>query len=104
MAFKAILEKDAATLKRIADKKSTMPEVLIESINEIALNTFGDTLLVSGGISVLPEIHEAHSYIFTEPIILYFKDLLNYKNILSQTNTLAIELPGNSSASIESKD
>lgn len=104
MAFKAILEKDAATLKQIADKKSTMPEVLIESINEIALNTFGDTLLVSGGISVLPEIHEDYSYIFTEPIILYFKDLLNYKNILSQTNTLAVELPGNSAASIESKD
>ena len=104
MAFKAILEKDAATLKQIADKKSTMPEVLIESINEIALNTFGDTLLVSGGTAVLPEIHEDYSYIFTEPIILYFKDLLNYKNILSQTNTLAAELPGNSSASIEAKD
>ncbi|MEW6495200.1 MAG: tellurite resistance TerB C-terminal domain-containing protein [Cyanobacteriota bacterium] len=103
-AFKAILEKDAATLKRIADKQSTMPEVLIESINEIALNTFGDTLLVSGGASVIPEIHEDYSYIFKEPIILYFKDLLNYKNILSQTNTLAAEIPGNSSASIESKD
>jgi chromosome segregation ATPase len=73
-ALKAILEQDRATLKRIADEKSTMPEVLIDSINENALNIFGDTLFVSDAASLIPEIHEDYALVLKEPIILYFKD------------------------------
>lgn len=75
-AFKAILEQDSVTLKRIADENLTMPEVLIESINEKAINTFGDTILVSDSASVIPEIQEDYSPIFGDPITLYFRDLL----------------------------
>lgn len=74
--LKAILEQDQAALKRIADRTSTMPQVLIDSINEIALNTFGDTLFFSSGASVIPEINEDYSFIFQESITLYFRDLL----------------------------
>src|SRR5919199_1042176 len=75
-AFKAILEQDSVTLKRIAEENLMMPEVLIESINEKAINTFGDTLLVSGSASVSPELQENYSSIFADPITLYFRDLL----------------------------
>lgn len=78
-ALKAILEQDRATLKRIADENSTMPEVLIDSINENALNIFGDTLFLSDATALIPEIHDDYSLILKEPIILYFKDLLALK-------------------------
>lgn len=78
-ALKAILEQDRATLKRVADENATMPEVLIDSINENALNIFGDTLFISDSASLIPEIHEDYALILKEPIILYFKDLLAFK-------------------------
>ncbi len=53
-----------------------MPEVLIESINENALTSLGDTIFVSRGTSVVPEIYEEYVSIFLEPITIYFKDLL----------------------------
>ncbi len=103
-AFQAILEQDKATLKRIADKNSTMPEVLIESINEKALNTFGDTLFVSGGISVIPEIHEDYYSIFAESITLSFQDLLSLKNVRHYANNTVIEPSESSSASLEVRE
>ena len=75
-AFKAILEQDSMTLKRIADENLTMPEVLIESINEKSINAFGDTILVSDSASVIPEIQEDYLPVFGDPITLYFRDLL----------------------------
>jgi chromosome segregation ATPase len=99
-ALKAILEQDRATLKRIADEKSTMPEVLIDSINENALNIFGDTLFVSDAASLIPEIHEDYALVLKEPIILYFKDLLALKAApfnISDT----VDKPGTSSNSKE---
>lgn len=76
-ALKAILEKDEATLKRIADQKSTMPQVLVEAINQQALETFGDTLFISGSSLGIPEIHDEYRGIFAEAIALQFKDLLD---------------------------
>jgi chromosome segregation ATPase len=76
-AFKAILEQDAAELKRIADKKSIMLQVLIDSINDKALETFGDTLFISGLGLTVPQVHEEYSSIFLEPLMVYFKDLLD---------------------------
>lgn len=99
-AFQAILEQDNVALKRIADKNSTMPEVLIESINEKALNTFGDTLFVSHGVSVIPEIHEDYYSIFTESISLSFKDFLGFKNVQSYINNTVIEPSESSSTSL----
>lgn len=75
-AFKAILEQDSVAFKRIADESLTMPEVLIESLNEKAINTFGDTLLVSDSASISPEIQEDYSPVFGDSITLYFRDLL----------------------------
>lgn len=77
-ALKAILEQDEAALKKIADKTSTMPQVLIDAINNRALETFGDTLFVSNGNLTVPEVHEEYSSIFVEPIEVYFKDLLDF--------------------------
>lgn len=77
MALKVILEQDRVALKKVADEHSTMPEVLIDSINEKALNTFGDTLFLGQSSSGIPTVSEDYSTIFLEPISLHFKDLLN---------------------------
>lgn len=100
-ALKAILEQDRATLKRIADENSTMPEVLIDSINEHALNIFGDTLFVSGSVSLIPEIHEDYSLILKEPIILYFKDLLGLQFPSFNISDTLPDQPGSSSPAME---
>jgi chromosome segregation ATPase len=81
--LKAILEQDEAELKRIADSKSTMPQVLIDSINDKALETFGDTLFVSGSSLTIPEVHEEYYPIFLEPLMIYFKDLLDQEEKIS---------------------
>lgn len=77
IALKAILEQNEAQLKRIADRKSTMAKVLIDSINNKALETFGDTLFISDGGSRVPQVHEEYYSIFVEPVEVYFKDLLD---------------------------
>ncbi|MBW4647169.1 MAG: hypothetical protein KME06_00490 [Kastovskya adunca ATA6-11-RM4] len=74
-ALKAILEQDEVGLKRVADENYTMPQVLIDSINEQASN-FEDILFVGRGVSLIPEINEAYSQFFREPLLVYFKDLL----------------------------
>ena len=75
--LKAILEQDEATLKQIADEKSTMPQVLIDSINHQALETIGDTIFSGSSVkSAIPEINQEYYPILVEPIEVYFKDLL----------------------------
>lgn len=76
--FKAILERDEAALKRISDSQTTMPQVLIDSINYQAMDRIGDALFFNGRPSALPEINKEYSPIFTEPATIYFKDLLDY--------------------------
>jgi chromosome segregation ATPase len=78
--LKAILERDESTLKRIADEKLTMPQVLISSINDSAVETFNDILFVGGGASVIPEVNEEYFSVFQEPITIYFKDLLKLRD------------------------
>ncbi|HEY9633862.1 MAG TPA: tellurite resistance TerB C-terminal domain-containing protein [Coleofasciculaceae cyanobacterium] len=85
--LKAILEQDEAELKRIADQKSTMPQLLIDSINAKALETFGDTLFISGGGLTVPQVHEEYSPIFLEPLMVYFKDLLDQ---VEKTSSVAV--------------
>lgn len=75
--LKAILEQDEATLKKIADEQSTMPQVLIDSLNHQALETLGDTIFSGSSVkSAIPEIHQEYYPILVEPIEVYFKDLL----------------------------
>jgi chromosome segregation ATPase len=76
-AFKAILEKDAATLKQIADQQITMPEVIIDLLNDNALKLIGDTPFTRNDTSIIPEVHQEYIPILIEPINLNFKDLLN---------------------------
>ncbi len=42
----------SATIKKIAEDNITMPELLIDSINECALDTIGDLLIEPGGDSI----------------------------------------------------
>jgi WD40 repeat protein len=68
-----------------------MPEVLIESINENALNIVGDTILVGGGTSGIPEIYEDYTSIFLEPISIYFKDLLEFQKKSDRVTVPGVE-------------
>lgn len=76
-ALKAILEKDEAALKRIADEDFTIPQSLINSINDRALATFQDIILVSKDDSVIPDVNQEYVSILVEPTSVYFKDLLD---------------------------
>ena len=77
--LKAILAQDETTLKQIADQKATMTEVLIDSLNENAINTLGDTVFVRNSNSIIPDIYEEYSHILLKPKSVYFKDLLDKK-------------------------
>lgn len=80
IALKAILERDEATLKKIATEKLTMPQVLVNSINHQFLEKFDDILFFSRSTSVIPEINDEYLHIFEEPITIYCTDLLNSTN------------------------
>ena len=77
--LKAILAQDETTLKQIADQKATMTEVLIDSLNENAINALGDTVFVRSSDSIIPDIYEEYSHILLKPKSVYFKDLLDKK-------------------------
>jgi hypothetical protein len=57
LVLKAIAEQDnpSAAIKKIAEDNLTMPEVLIDSINERTMNTIGD-LIIEEGLSSTPQI------------------------------------------------
>jgi predicted nucleic acid-binding Zn-ribbon protein len=74
--FKAILDQDAVTFKQLADGRATMPQVLVESLNENALKVVGDTLFVTGDNTLIPQVHEEYAHLFLNSIELKFKDLL----------------------------
>ena len=77
--LKAILSQDETSLKQIADQKATMTEVLIDSLNENAINTLGDTVFIRSSDSIIPDIYEEYSHILLKPKSVYFKDLLDKK-------------------------
>ena len=77
--LKAILSQDETTLKQIADQKATMTEVLIDSLNENAINTLGDTVFIRSSNSIIPDVYEEYSHILLKPKSVYFKDLLDKK-------------------------
>ena len=58
--LKAILEQDnpKATIKQIAEANITMPNLLIDAINEIASNTIGELIIETN--TEVPEIVEEH--------------------------------------------
>ncbi len=61
LVLKAIAEQDnpSAALKKIAQEHLTMPEVLIDSINERAMDTIGD-LIIDSGLSSAPLIRDEY--------------------------------------------
>ncbi len=52
--IEAIMQQNdpSATIKKIAEDNITMPELLIDSINECALDTIGDLLIEPGSDSI----------------------------------------------------
>ncbi len=60
-AIAAILNRNEAALKALADRQATMPEVLVETLNENALTVLGDTLFITTGASVVPDIHAEYA-------------------------------------------
>lgn len=58
--MKAILEQDNPrdTIKQIAEANITMPNLLIDAINEIASNTIGELIIETN--TEVPEIVEEH--------------------------------------------
>lgn len=91
-ALKAILERDEVALKQIADGQFTIPQSLINSINDRALATFQDILLVSKDDSVIPDVNQEYISILVEPTSIYFKDLLTItSHTSSQLNSVREE-------------
>lgn len=76
IVFRAILEQDEASLKNVADRQTTMPEVLIEALNNNALQAFGDTIFSGGESSTIPEVHQEYLNVLSKPLKLEFKDFL----------------------------
>ncbi|MFE1744651.1 tellurite resistance TerB C-terminal domain-containing protein [Coleofasciculus sp. H7-2] len=60
--IKAIVEQNnpGATLKRIAEANITMPQLLIDAINERAIDTIGDFIIEPGSASIPPAIAEEY--------------------------------------------
>lgn len=85
--FRAIIEQNEAQLKEIADRHATMPEVLIESLNETAINTLGDTLFIGGSSSMIPEFHEEYVQFLLKPVQLEFKDFLSLQEKQAERQT-----------------
>ncbi|WP_204103522.1 MULTISPECIES: tellurite resistance TerB C-terminal domain-containing protein [Spirulina sp. CCY15215] len=80
-ALKAILEKNEEQLKTIINQQAMMPEVLIEALNEKALNTLGDTLFESNGGVGIPKIHDEYAALITEPIAAQFATILTIQEV-----------------------
>ncbi|WP_017306762.1 tellurite resistance TerB C-terminal domain-containing protein [Spirulina subsalsa] len=85
--LKAILDQDEERLKQLADEVTTMPEVLIDALNEKALNTIGDTFLIRQNLAILPTIDEEYHSLFSQPLSLQFQDLLTLIHSTHAENT-----------------
>ena len=60
--LKAILEQNnpSAIIKKIAEQNITMPQLLIDAINELAMDTIGDLIIEPGSVSVPPAIAQEY--------------------------------------------
>ncbi|MBD2417187.1 hypothetical protein H6G54_05565 [Anabaena cylindrica FACHB-243] len=69
--LKAIVEEDnpKAIIKQIAEEHITMPNLLIDSINEIANNTLGELIIETG--EEIPEIYQEHLLNVKKMIAIY---------------------------------
>ncbi|MGQ4647267.1 tellurite resistance TerB C-terminal domain-containing protein [Lyngbya aestuarii] len=79
--LKAVAEQDnpLATIKSIAEEKITMPELLIDSINERALDTVGDLLIEPGSN---PPVIADHEYLVAlQQMIRVYEDSINKDKI-----------------------
>ncbi|WP_414572921.1 tellurite resistance TerB C-terminal domain-containing protein [Nostoc sp. CCY 9925] len=69
--LKAIVEEDntKATIKKIAEANITMPNLLIDSINERANDTIGELIIDSD--SEIPEVYQEHKTHVKKMIVMY---------------------------------
>ena len=63
-------------IKKIADQQATMPQVLIENINQKALKLMKDTPFINNENTLVPRIHDEYSSIFQELLVIKFLDTL----------------------------
>lgn len=77
-ALKAIVEQEnpQPILKKIAEAQITMPNLLIDAINEIANNTIGELIIETS--TEIPEISPEH-LLNVKTIIARYEDLINQK-------------------------
>ena len=73
--LKAIVEQDNpnAAIKQIAEANITMPNLLIDSINECANDTIGELIIEPGG--EIPEVYQEH-LINVKKMIAMYEDLM----------------------------
>ncbi|GEM_PF-5647767 len=74
--FKAILEENNQVIKTIADQQSTPPQVLIENLNQKALQVMGDQPFIPSENSFIPRIQDQYLSIFQELLVIKFLDTL----------------------------
>ncbi|MBD2296605.1 hypothetical protein H6G06_24765 [Anabaena sphaerica FACHB-251] len=69
--LKAIVEQDnpKAMIKKIAEEQITMPNLLIDYINEVANNTIGELIIEAG--EEIPEIYQEHLHNVKKIIAMY---------------------------------
>ena len=73
LVIKAIAQQDnpLKALKRIAEENLTMPELLIDCINNRAMDTIGDRIIEPGSISIPPVIAEEYQLSINQVIEAY---------------------------------
>jgi hypothetical protein len=73
LVIKAIAQQDnpLQSLKRIAEENLSMPELLIDSINNRAMDTIGDRIIEPGSISIPPLIAEEYQLSINQVIEAY---------------------------------
>lgn len=74
--FKAILEENNQIIKTIADQKLTQPKILIENLNQKALQIMGDQPFINSENSFIPRIQDQYLSIFQELLVIKFLDTL----------------------------
>lgn len=75
--FQAILKEDSETIKILADQQTTMPQVLIDNLNQKALNQIGDTPFINQENSLIPRIQDEYLSVFQELLVIKFLDTLS---------------------------
>ncbi len=94
-ALSAILRGDAEELRQIADSVPTMPQILIEGINEKADEIVGDLLFETGTASLIPQIYDDYEESLQRAIAVVGRDKSPVTTIdvsATQSSAVVVEL------------